>query len=74
MNVAGEGFAARAWLAEHQHGRLVRRDLLHFLAQVAHQATATDWRDERWHQRARGPLPALALFQRALDGAQQLGQ
>ncbi len=55
VDVAGEGLAARARLADDQHRRLVRRELLHLLAQLAHQPAAPDGREQRREQRCARP-------------------
>ena len=74
MNVARERFATRARLADDQHRRLVRGDLLGLLAQRVHRAALADRRDQRRHERAAG-LPAIAPgIERALDRAQELGE
>ena len=73
MHVAGEGLASGAGLADQHHRGVVARDLLHLLAQLLHQAALADRRDQRRDQRALRLAPALARLQRALRGAQELG-
>jgi hypothetical protein len=74
MQVAGEGLAAGADLADQQHRRVVRGNLLHLLAQLLHRAALAD----RGHQRRDQDALRLPLAPRRLegllDGAQQLGQ
>ena len=74
MNVAREGFAPRARLADDQHRRLVRGDLLGLLAQRVHRAALADRRDQRRHQRASRLAAIASGIERALDGAQELGE
>ena len=74
MNVARERFASGAGLADDEHRRLMRSDLLDLLAQRVHRAALADRRDQRRHQRAAG-LPLVTTgIERALDRAQQLGE
>ena len=74
MNVARERFAPRARLADDQHRRLVRSDLLNLLAQRVHRAALADRRDQRRHERAARLAAVATGIERALDRAQELGE
>ena len=74
VQVAREGFAPGAGLADQQHRRGIARDLLQLGAQLLHDAALADRDGERCAEELAGLAVAAAGIERALHGAQQLGQ
>ena len=74
VHVARKGFASRARLADEQQRRGVGRYLLQLGAQLLHQAALADRRGECSAEQFPRLAVAPAGIERALHGAQQLGE
>src|SRR6185437_10210006 len=74
VQVTRERLAAGPGLAGQQHGGGVAGDLLQLGAQLLHDLAFAHRHHERRHEELAGLAPAFARIQRALDGAQQLGE